>query len=105
MTLWEIADVRPVDKYGHHTDHPNCQLDTSEDYIDYLPSDAKTEGTAMKYASAWNMTPWAVLDMDWITFNRMSLIHKATSLRKPQYTPSDYLMERTSRNYKARKRR
>lgn len=105
VSLWPIAEVIPRDKYGHEPTHHNYQYEDGEDYTDYLPPDKRTEAQAMKMATAWNITTDDVLDMAWGLFNERLMLHKAVTLRKPIYTPDDYIMERTSRNYKARKRR
>ena len=105
ISLWPVADVQPRDKYGHPVGHQNCQLDDSQDYADFLPKEAQLTANAMKYATAWNMTPDDVLDMPYGLFNERVMIHKAVTLRKPQYTPQDYVMERTSPRYQKRKRR
>jgi hypothetical protein len=104
-SLWPVADVLPRDKYGHAPDDQNYQLEDAEDYVDFLPKEKRVEAQAMKCASAWNMNPDDVMDMQWSEFNEKVLVHKAITLRKPQYTPNDYIMERTSSRYKARKRK
>jgi len=104
-TLWPIAEVVPKDKYGHEPGHDNYQNEDADDYMDFLPTERRTEAQAMKCATAWNMKPDEVLDMAWSKFNERVMVHKSITLRKPMYTPNDYIMERTSPRYKARKRR
>lgn len=101
--LWEIAEVLPRDQYGMTLDDPDCTLDDAEDYSDFLPPDARTEATAMRFATVWNTTIDDVLDMPLALYNRRAMIHKAVTLRKPQYTKDDWYMERSSSKYKKRK--
>jgi hypothetical protein len=84
-------------------DDIDCTLDDSEDYTDYLPEDARIEATAMKYAAQWNTSVDTVLDFPLSLFHRRSMIHKAISLRKPEYTKDDWYMERTSSKFKKTK--
>ncbi len=101
--MWEVADVVPRDQYGMSLDDPDCTLDDTEDYTDFLPHEARTEATAMRLANVWNTTIDSVLDMDLVLYNRRVMIHKAITLRKPQYTKDDWFMERTSSKFKKRK--
>lgn len=103
VNLWPVAEVVQRDQYGMAKDDPDCTLDDSEDYVDYLPEDARLEATAMRYAGYWNMTPDGVLDMAVHEFQRRAMVHKAISLRKPQYTKDDWFMERTSSKFNKRK--
>lgn len=103
IRLWPVAEVVQRDQYGMAKDDPDCTLDDSEDYVDYLPEDVRVDATAMRYAGYWNMTPDAVLDMALETYHRRAMVHKAISLRKPQYTKDDWFMERTSSKFNKRK--
>lgn len=103
MTLWPVAEVEQRDQYGMTKDDPDCTLDDSEDYVDYLPDEVRVEATAMRYAGYWNMTPDEVLDMPASLFARRAMVHKSISLRKPQYTKDDWFMERTSSRFQKRK--
>ena len=105
VSLWPVSGVQHRDKYGHAPTHQNYQLDDAEDYVDFLPDEKRLEAQAMKCANAWNMKPSEVMDMRWSAFNEQVMVHKAITLRKPQYTPEDYIMERTSSRWKSRKRR
>jgi hypothetical protein len=98
-----VAEVVQRDQYGMPKTDPDCTLDDSEDYVDFLPEDARIEAMAMRYATYWNMTPDAVLDMAAVEFQRRAMVHKAISLRKPQYTKDDWFMERTSSKFNKRK--
>lgn len=82
---------------------PDCTLDDSEDYVDFIPEEMRVEATAMRYATYWNMTPDDVLDMPSSLFARRAMVHKAISLRKPQYTKDDWYMEKTSPRFHKRK--
>ena len=103
INCWPVSEVEARDQYGMSKDDPDCQLDDAEDYTDFLPDDARTEARAMQYATLWNMTPDDVLDMALYLFQRRTMIHKAITLRKPQYTKDDWFMERTSSKYRKQK--
>ena len=96
QNTWEISEVQQTDKWGMTVHDPDNELDTAEDYIDFLPRDARTEAMAMRYGAQWNMTPDDVLDMDYGLFYRRTLVSKAVTLRKPQYTKNDWYMANTS---------
>ena len=106
ISLWEIADVVPRDKYGFSAADDNYTIEDAEDYMDFLPRDMMKQAQAMKCATAWNMTTDDVLDMAWAKFNERIMIHKAITLRKPMYTPHDFYMHNTigSRHKPRRKR-
>lgn len=106
VSLWPIADVVPRDKYGFSRDHQNYTLEEADDYMDFLPPDKRLDAQAMKMATAWNMTPDAVLDMAWSAFNEKMMLHKAITLRKPMYDEHDFYMHNTiGSRHKARKKR
>jgi len=82
-------------------DDPDSTLDTAEDYTDYLPAQYRTHATAMRYATAWNMTMDDVLNMDWLEYSRRCMIYKAVTLRKPEFNKQQWFMMNTSSKYKA----
>lgn len=100
INLWPISEVKQRDSYGMDASDPDCQLDLAEDYSDFLPPEAKTEATAMRFAGYWNMTTDGVLDMEYVMFYRRSMIHRALTLRKPEYTKDDWMMERTTSKFR-----
>lgn len=105
IRTWPVAEVEQRDQYGMPKSDPDCTLDDSEDYVDFLPAEVKNEAVAMRYASLWHTSIDDVLDMPLSLYNRRAMIHKAITLRKPQYTKDDWYMERTSPRFNKRKLR
>lgn len=96
VSQWPIVNVEPRDRWGFTRQDPRCELDTGTDYArTHLPEECSAEVAAMQYAQVWNMSPDAVLDMLAVVFLRRVMIHKATTLRKPEYTEHGYHLHRS----------
>ena len=86
---WPIADREPKDEYGD-------PLKIAEDYVNTdVPEHYHTEAYAMRYIEAWRLTCDEILDMDYATYVRRSLLHKATTMRRPTKTQHDKIMRNT----------
>jgi hypothetical protein len=89
MNNWPITHRDPKDEYG----------DPLPEVLDYVntdvPEDYHTEAAALRYIEPWRMDADAILDMDYVTFVRRTLLHKAVTMRRPTKTKHDKIMRNT----------
>ena len=92
---WPIATTQPKDEYGRERD-----LETN--YLsDHVPDEYHAEGMAMQYVDVLRMPYYEVLDMAYDEFVKLTLLHKAVTMRRPAKFKSidEYHMELTKRKH------
>jgi len=91
---WPIATTEPKDEYGR-------EVERMQSYIDHVPERHHGEAMAMQYVEVLRMPYYDVLNLPYDEFVRLSLLHKAVSMRRPAKFKGEeaYYMDRTRAKY------
>lgn len=93
---WPIASTNPKDERGRDRELERNYLD---DY--HVPTEYHSEGMAVQYVEVLRMSYVDILDMDYADFTRVSLLHKAVTMRRPArfITEHEHILQNTRRKY------
>lgn len=94
---WPIASQKQLDDYGR----PDEQQYTNYLTEFYVPAEYLAEGYVMQYVEALHMPYTELLNMRYDEFKKLTLLHKAISMRRPASWKSEqeYYMNRTRAKY------
>lgn len=83
VSLWKIATMPLMDKFGFTKDHPNFTIDIDDNYADTLPPNATAMSMALQYAPEWGLSYYEVMDMAYAEFYALANVHKALTYKRP----------------------
>ena len=93
---WPIATTNPKDERGR-------DRETERNYLDdyHVPPEHHAEAMALQYVDILRVSFFDIMDMDYAEFVKLSLLHKAVTMRRPAKFMSDhqYYLENTRRKY------
>lgn len=93
---WPIATTNPKDERGR-------DRETERNYLDdyHVPPEHHAEAMALQYVDVLRVSFFVIMDMDYAEFVKLSLLHKAVTMRRPAKFMSDheYYLENTRRKF------
>lgn len=93
---WPIATTNPKDERGR-------ERETERNYLDdyHVPSEHHAEAMALQYVDVLRVSFYDIIDMDYAEFVKISLLHKAVTMRRPVrfITEHEYVLQNTRRKY------
>ena len=93
---WPIATTNPKDERGR-------DRETERNYLDdyHVPPEHHAEAMALQYVDVLRVSFFVIMEMDYAEFVKLSLLHKAVTMRRPAKFMSDhqYHLENTRRKY------
>lgn len=93
---WPIATTNQKDERGK-------DRETERNYLDdyHVPNEYHAEGLALQFVSVLQMPYIDIIEMDYAEFVKLSLLHKAVTMTRPDKFKSDheYYLENTRRKY------
>lgn len=93
---WPIATTNPKDERGR-------ERETERNYLDdyHVPPEHHAEAMALQYVDILRVSFFVIMDMDYAEFVKLSLLHKAVTMRRPAKFMSDheYYLENTRRKF------
>ena len=93
---WPIAKTNPKDERGH-------EKEIERNYLDeyHVPPEYHAEGMALQFVEPFRLSVLDILEMDYSEFVRLSLLHKAVTMRRPAkfMTDHEYYLDNTRRKY------
>ena len=84
---WPIAKTQPKDEYGR-------ERAPEYDYLDewHVPTEYHAEGMALRYVETLRLSFTEIMDMMYSDFVRITLLHKAVTMRRPEKFKSVHQM-------------
>lgn len=93
---WPIASTRQKDERGRDKEGEVNYLD-----VNHVPEEYHNEGIALQYVDVFRLSIFEVLNMPYAEFVRLTLLHKAITMRRPArfISEHEYYMSQTQRKY------
>lgn len=87
---WPIASREPKDEYGYPLGHPQCTIKAQRNYVDTdVPEEFHNESRALEYVEVLRMSFNEIMDMRYDEFVKVTLLHRAVTMRRPTRTADD----------------